>query len=87
MSEIGETRALSVNMAVLKPFLFKNMFKELIEEVFPALGLPQNSITIGLRCLCIFFNCRTSWASFSNFAIFSFLFSDADIIIASLYLI
>lgn len=62
----GQTLARSTSILTRKSFLRRNMASALIQLVFPAFGDPQNSITIGLRGIAVFFNLRTSAARSSS---------------------
>lgn len=66
LSCIGHILALSDKTFVLNPFLFKNKFNEETHDDLPALGVPQNSITIGRLGRAVFLACNTNFASSSS---------------------
>ena len=49
LSRIGQTEARSITTSTLKPQRFRNALRVPRVVVFPALGVPANSITTGLR--------------------------------------
>ncbi len=60
LSRIGQTEALSTTTSTLKPHLFKKACTADKVVVFPAFGVPANSITTGLRPVFL-----KSWARVS----------------------
>ena len=66
LSGIGQTLALSVSNFVANPLRFKKRFKEDRQDVFPAFGIPQNSMTIGRLGRDVFFRSKMVDASRSS---------------------